>query len=57
MPKRKEVDDWLAGYENPMKEVVVRIRQITPDAIAPEATARTTPRVDAASTVVSKRPV
>ena len=28
MPKRKEVDAWFARYENPMKDVVQRIREI-----------------------------
>jgi uncharacterized protein YdhG (YjbR/CyaY superfamily) len=28
MPRRREVDRWFAGYENPMKEVVLRIREI-----------------------------
>lgn len=28
MPKRKEVDAWFARYENPMKPVVQRIREI-----------------------------
>lgn len=28
MPARKEVDDWFATYENPMKPVVQRIREI-----------------------------
>ena len=28
MPKSKEVEAWLARYENPMKDVVLRIRDI-----------------------------
>jgi hypothetical protein len=28
MPRRKEVDAWFARYENPMKPVVQRIREI-----------------------------
>jgi uncharacterized protein YdhG (YjbR/CyaY superfamily) len=28
MPKSKEVDGWFARYDNPMKEVVLRIREI-----------------------------
>jgi hypothetical protein len=28
MPKRKEVDAWLARYENPMKDVVMRLREL-----------------------------
>jgi hypothetical protein len=28
MPKRKEVDAWFKTYENPMKEVVQKIREI-----------------------------
>ena len=28
MPRRKEVDAWLARYENPMKDVVLRVREI-----------------------------
>ena len=28
MPRRREVDRWLAGYENPMKQVVLRVRDI-----------------------------
>lgn len=28
MPKRKEVDAWFARYENPLKPVVQRIREI-----------------------------
>ena len=28
MPKNKEVDAWLKSYENPMKAVVVKIREI-----------------------------
>jgi hypothetical protein len=28
MPRRREVDRWFAGYENPMKEVVLRVREI-----------------------------
>jgi uncharacterized protein YdhG (YjbR/CyaY superfamily) len=28
VPKRREVDAWLAKYENPMKPVVMRIREI-----------------------------
>jgi uncharacterized protein YdhG (YjbR/CyaY superfamily) len=28
VPRRKEVDAWLARYENPMKDVVVRIREL-----------------------------
>lgn len=28
MPRRKEVDDWFARYENPMKPVVQRMREI-----------------------------
>ncbi len=28
MPKRKAVDSWFTGYENPMKPVVERIREI-----------------------------
>ena len=28
MPKNKEVEAWFARYENPMKEVVLRIREI-----------------------------
>lgn len=28
MPKRKEVDAWFARYDNPMKPVVQRIREI-----------------------------
>lgn len=32
MPRRKEVEDWLGRYDNPMKDVVGRIRQIILDA-------------------------
>jgi hypothetical protein len=32
MAKRKEVDTWFGGYENPMKSVVLRIRAIVLDA-------------------------
>jgi len=28
MPRAKEVDSWFAKYENPMKPVVMRIREI-----------------------------
>lgn len=28
MPKSKEVEAWLARYENPMKPVVARMREI-----------------------------
>jgi len=28
MPRNKEVDAWLAKYENPMKDVVLRVREI-----------------------------
>ncbi|MBA3462048.1 MAG: DUF1801 domain-containing protein [Deltaproteobacteria bacterium] len=28
MPRRKEVDDWLASYDNPMKAVVERVREL-----------------------------
>ena len=28
MPKRKAVDDWFKTYENPMKAVVMRVREI-----------------------------
>ena len=28
MPRRKEVDAWLASYDNPMKDVVQRVREI-----------------------------
>lgn len=28
MPRRKEVDAWLARYDNPMKAVVMRTREI-----------------------------
>jgi uncharacterized protein YdhG (YjbR/CyaY superfamily) len=28
VPKRREVDTWLLRYENPMKDVVVRIREL-----------------------------
>lgn len=28
MPKTREVDAWFARYENPMKDVVLRIREI-----------------------------
>jgi uncharacterized protein YdhG (YjbR/CyaY superfamily) len=28
MPRNKEVDAWFARYENPMKDVVLRIREI-----------------------------
>ena len=28
MPKNKEVEVWLRGYDNPMKPVVVRVREI-----------------------------
>jgi len=28
VPKRKAVDDWFAKYQNPMKAVVMRIREI-----------------------------
>ena len=28
MPRRKEVDAWFAKYENPMKDVVLRVRAI-----------------------------
>jgi hypothetical protein len=28
MPRRKEVDAWFARYENPMKDVVQRVREI-----------------------------
>ena len=28
MPRRKEVDAWFARYDNPMKDVVMRIREI-----------------------------
>lgn len=28
MPKRKAVDDWFAKYQNPMKAVVMRVREI-----------------------------
>jgi uncharacterized protein YdhG (YjbR/CyaY superfamily) len=28
MPKSKEVEAWLARYQNPMKDVVLRIRDI-----------------------------
>lgn len=32
MAKRKEVETWFGGYENPMKPVVLRIRAIVLDA-------------------------
>jgi hypothetical protein len=32
MPRRKEVDTWFARYDNPMKDVVRRIRSIVLDA-------------------------
>lgn len=28
MPKSKQVDDWFARYDNPMKDVVLRVREI-----------------------------
>jgi len=28
VPKRKAVNDWFASYENPMKPVVMRVREI-----------------------------
>ncbi len=28
MPKQKDVEDWLEKYDNPMKPVVLRIREI-----------------------------
>ena len=28
MPKRKEVDAWFARYDNPMKAVVMRVREL-----------------------------
>ena len=28
MPKQKEVEDWLKYYDNPMKPVVLKIREI-----------------------------
>jgi uncharacterized protein YdhG (YjbR/CyaY superfamily) len=28
MPNRPEVDAWLRSYDNPMKPVVMRLRQI-----------------------------
>jgi hypothetical protein len=28
MPKRKEVDDWFARYDNPMKAVVQKVREL-----------------------------
>ena len=28
MPKQKEVEDWLRIYENPMKSVVLKVREI-----------------------------
>src|SRR5687768_9594963 len=28
MPRREDVDQWFARYENPMKDVVMRIREI-----------------------------
>jgi uncharacterized protein YdhG (YjbR/CyaY superfamily) len=28
MPRNKDVDAWFARYENPMKEVVLRVREI-----------------------------
>jgi uncharacterized protein YdhG (YjbR/CyaY superfamily) len=28
MPKQKEVEDWLERYENPMKPVVLKLREI-----------------------------
>jgi hypothetical protein len=28
MARSKEVDRWFAGYDNPMKDVVMRIREI-----------------------------
>jgi len=28
MPKNKDVESWLARYENPMKDVVLRMRDI-----------------------------
>ena len=28
MPKRKEVDDWFATYEGPMKAAMLRVREI-----------------------------
>ena len=28
MPKRPEVEAWLSRYENPMKDVVMRVRDI-----------------------------
>ena len=32
MPRRKEVDAWFAKYDNPMKDVVQRVREIILDA-------------------------
>ena len=34
MPRRSEVDAWLERYDNPMKPVVLRIREIVLDADA-----------------------
>jgi len=28
MPRRKDVDAWFATYDNPMKDVVLRVREI-----------------------------
>ena len=28
MPKRKEVDDWFASYDNPLKPAMQRVREI-----------------------------
>ena len=28
MPKQKEVEDWLKKYDNPMKPVVMKVREI-----------------------------
>ena len=28
MPRNKEVETWLAAYDNPMKDVVLRVREI-----------------------------
>lgn len=34
MPRKKEVDSWFAKYENPMKDVVQKVREIVLDADA-----------------------
>lgn len=28
MPRNKQVDDWFERYDNPMKDVVLRMREI-----------------------------